>query len=107
MITVKKVFEKGNKSVFQAYEDRILGEVVSVGNTIVSEQTAPLKNRDVYRDFMLRSVVFLLSEQFDEVVVAYKDDYYKTLGFVETDEGMRQKSELIVYPSQCGDHKGK
>lgn len=104
MITVKKVFEKEGKSVFQAYDDMVLGEVVTEGNTVVSEQTAPVKGRELYRDFMLRSVVFLLSEQYEEVCIAYKDDYYKTLGFGETADGMKQKSGLIVFPSQCGGH---
>ena len=107
MITVRKVSEKDGKSVYQAYDDKILGEVVARGNTILSEQTAPLDRRGLYRDFMLRSVVFLLSQQYDEVAVAFKDEYFYTLGFEESADGMRQKSELIVFPSACGGHEKK
>lgn len=107
MITVKKVFEKDGTAVYQAYEQQILGEVVVKGNTIVREQLAPVKKAQSCRDFMLRSVVFLLTQQFDEVAVSYVDPYFKTLGFAETDGGMRQKSQIIVFPSQCGAHGAK
>ncbi len=103
MITVKKVFEKDGKSVFQAYDKNVIGEVIAERNKIVSEQMAS-QNSAIYRDFMLRSVVFLLSEEFDEVIIGYKDDYYKTLGFVEYENGMKQKSESIVFPSACCGH---
>lgn len=103
MITVKKVFEKDGKSVFQAYDKNILGEVIVENNKIVSEQMAS-QNLMIYRDFMLRSVVYLLSAEFDEVRIGYKDDYYKTLGFIEDEDGMKQRSDLIVFPSACGGH---
>ena len=56
---------------------------------------------------MLRSVVFLLSEQFDEVAVAYSDPYYEKLGFVPDGDGLKQKSDKIVFPSECGGHGKK
>lgn len=107
MITVKKVFEKGDSAVYQAYENCVLGEVVTRGNVIVSENVAPVGNAAIIRDFMLRSVVFLLSEQFEEVEVGYYDAYYETLGFVRTGDGLKQKSDKIVFPSQCGGHGNK
>lgn len=107
MITVKKVFEKEDKAVYQAYENCVLGEVVTKDNVILSESVAPVKNAAQIRDFMLRSVVFLLSEQFDEVAVAYFDPYYEKLGFVRYGDGLKQKSDKIVFPSECGGHGKK
>ena len=104
MYTVKKVFESNGKSVYQLYSERVLGEVIAEGNKIISEQTVEVAARAFNRDFMLRSVVFLLSEKYPEVEIAYKDDYYKTLGFEESGEGMKQLSEKIVFPSKCGGH---
>ena len=73
----------------------------------MSESVAPVKNAAQIRDFMLRSVVFLLSEQFDEVAVAYSDPYYEKLGFVPDGDGLKQKSDKIVFPSECGGHGNK
>lgn len=105
MITVKKVLERADKSVYQAYDRCVLGEVITSGNTIVSCQTAPLDNESVNRDFLLRSVVFLLSEDYDRVNIGYYDEYFKTLGFECTDGGMTQQSSKIVFPSTCCGHK--
>jgi|GEM_PF-2975110 hypothetical protein len=107
MITVKKVFEKEDKAVYQAYENCVLGEVVTRGNVILSESVAPVKNAAQIRDFMLRSVVFLLSELYDEVAVDYFDPYYEKLGFVLGCDGLKQKSDKIVFPSECGGHGKK
>ena len=105
MITVKKVFEKDDAAVYQAYENCVLGEVVTRGNARLSESVAPTDNAPLIRDFLLRSVVFLLSEQFDEVAVDYYDAYYEKLGFIKEGDGLRQKSSMIVFPSECGGHK--
>ena len=104
MITVKKVFESNGKSVYQLFSDRVLGETIVEGNKIVSEQTIPVMGQAFNRDFMLRSVVFLLTEKYDEVEVGYEDDYYLTLGFEKVDGGMKQLSSKIVFPSKCGGH---
>ena len=104
MITVKKVFESNGKSVYQLFSDRVLGETIVEGNKIISEQTIPVREQAFNRDFMLRSVVFLLTEKFEEVEVAYQDDFYLTLGFEKTENGMKQLSGKIVFPSRCGGH---
>ena len=51
--------------------------------------------------------MFLLSELYDEVAVDYFDPYYEKLGFVLGCDGLKQKSDKIVFPSECGGHGKK
>lgn len=74
-----------------------LATVLTAGNTIQSVSFRDKTAENMYRDFTLRSAVFLLRDKFPTVKTAFSDPLLAVLGFVPCDGGMEADSLKIRF----------
>lgn len=72
------------------------------GNLIVSVSFADEESENRYRDFVLRSTVFVLRDKYPVVKAAFSDKILKSLGFAEKDGGMSADSINITFDNCHG-----
>lgn len=82
--------------------DSFIAAAETAGNLIVSVSFADEECEKRYRDFVLRSAVFVLRDKYSVVKAAFSDEILKRLGFAEEDGGMSADSVKITFDNCHG-----
>ncbi|MFR1566350.1 MAG: hypothetical protein ACLSUT_07920 [Christensenellales bacterium] len=93
----------GSSTRFVARDgDIFVAAAETAGNLIVSVSFADEESENRYRDFVLRSTVFVLRDKYPVVKAAFSDKILKSLGFAEKDGGMSADSINITFDNCHG-----
>ena len=96
---------KGDRSVYGLTDEGETIALVNVNkNTIESVEYLAESARTRYREFLLRSAVFVLRNKFPVVNVAFSDETFRRLGFTDSENGgMSAQSIEISFDACCRD----
>ena len=93
--------DKNNARYALTEDGATLATVETEGDTIKSVSFCNKSAENMYRDFSLRSAVFLLREKFPQVKAAFTDPLLEVLGFVPYENGMKADSIKIRFDNCC------
>ncbi len=102
MVEFSCVNTDGGISRYELTEsDKRLATVSAKGNTVLGIEYADEATDKRYGSFTLRSIAFILRNNFSEVRFKFTDERLTALGFTKDGEGMFAPSYRIVFDNCC------